>query len=38
LISWSVPLNLNADEALVGLRGDPAFQELLAKIGLPTAN
>ncbi len=30
-----VLLNLDADEAFTSLRGDPAFQQLLAKIGLP---
>ena len=28
-------LNLSADQNFASLRGDPAFQQLLAKIGLP---
>jgi DNA-binding winged helix-turn-helix (wHTH) protein/Tfp pilus assembly protein PilF len=31
-------LNLPGDQAFARLHGDPAFQQLLAKIGLPTAN
>jgi hypothetical protein len=31
-------LNLRDDQEFVRLHGEPAFQQLLAKIGLPPAN
>ena len=31
-------LDLGVDQGFASLHGDPAFQQLLAKIGLPTAN
>jgi DNA-binding winged helix-turn-helix (wHTH) protein/Tfp pilus assembly protein PilF len=31
-------LNLDADQGFASLHGDPAFEQLLAKIGLPKAN
>jgi hypothetical protein len=33
-----VLLDLGVDQGFASLHGDPAFQQLLAKIGLPTAN
>ncbi len=33
-----IVLNLSVDQDFASLHGDPAFQQLLAKIGLPTAN
>jgi DNA-binding winged helix-turn-helix (wHTH) protein/Tfp pilus assembly protein PilF len=33
-----VVLNVSADQGFVSLHGDPAFQQLLAKIGLPAVN
>jgi Tfp pilus assembly protein PilF len=33
-----IMLDLSVDQGFASLHGDPAFQQLLAKIGLPTAN
>ena len=33
-----VVLNLIDDQGFIGLHGDPAFRQLLAKIGLPLVN
>ncbi|MGB9204564.1 MAG: tetratricopeptide repeat protein, partial [Terriglobales bacterium] len=33
-----IMLDLGIDQSFASLHGDPAFQQLLAKIGLPTAN
>ena len=33
-----IVLDLSVDQGFASLHGDPAFQQLLAKIGLPTAN
>jgi len=33
-----IMLDLSIDQGFASLHGDPAFQQLLAKIGLPTAN